>query len=616
MSMNLHRVFSINSSSDVGLLDKVEIENSREAVGNCLPWTNPLLSLNERFEKKELFKFSLRYTPNCLAVAGSSYNGLNTPSGKDLCREMSFSPYVRLSEKREDTWVTTKHVANPMHEGERKLPDGFTDDNSRWGSWRLNSEDVFALHCFHGYQNIKQCLKPVPRGEKAPPMELPKVNVWNSPSIRIDTKIPDVYWKRQLSGLKSRAGSGKMGIYELACPKKMTEAIFRATFWGRYVMRTIKELSQSLRQGKGIKMREEERQLLYLRTYRERILRFLSGKSDFTLAKREMKARVGPPSLRKRFDCLIEVLKSTQGLFLQNWATRPDQLWTWTDHNKFVVVTINALLGDIFQRGINPEQIRKSKTVYGTLKKLRKAIFSEEIGEQVVTPTSKQITRKLPRIFGYFVRHSRYWKKITSSARDPKDLGRKRTPGAKHWLARYWESLFLEKIELLTQNRGMGLPPSIMKDQSIMNFIDLVTKEPPPITSMGKAFIGLGMDQLCLNLGKRHFTNIEFNAKFTIKPRGEFLVNGEHMGKLEAFRQVYNDGLPLVNGRSDYAHVYDLNTGRKLKIIYRENSEKDLVYFAFWRAVGFCVERFQDLSLYDVRLMVMNDPGKSRTITM
>jgi hypothetical protein len=188
------------------------------------------------------------------------------------------------------------------------------------------------------------------------------------------------------------------------------------------------------------------------------------------------------------------MLKTVDGIFLQSYIAVPEADWSWNKFDLTVLRNISALIGDEFLDGAVKEEFHDVTLRYTELKRARKTFKSlSNLGtlERFLSDPSQRKTL-VPDWLGFLLPMWEY----TRGIRDPVQLA-------------YADGV-------LSQTRGAGQPPDLVKMQSKRKFLKTVSTIPPPLSETEKAVIKASILKLDEDLPPEIFTGLDTKARITI----------------------------------------------------------------------------------------------------
>jgi hypothetical protein len=109
----------------------------------------------------------------------------------------------------------------------------------------------------------------------------------------------------------------------------------------------------------------------------KRIKFLLQGKPDPNWNPDRVRKIYSDPETRRsriqRSKRFIELLKTADGIFLQRFLAYPEEDWSWSSYDSFILMNIHYLIGDEFIDGNITQWAMDLPTFYGLLKSLRKS---------------------------------------------------------------------------------------------------------------------------------------------------------------------------------------------------------------------------------------------------
>jgi hypothetical protein len=131
---------------------------------------------------------------------------------------------------------------------------------------------------------------------------------------------------------------------------------------------------------------------------------------------------------------------------------------------------------------------------------------------------------------------------------------------------------------VLSQTRGAGQPPDLVKMQSKRKFLKTVSTIPPPLSETEKAVIKASILKLDEDLPPEIFTGLDTKARITINANACWEKTQQEGGTLEAVSEI------VTTGRSgELAKERDLMTGEITGM--KKLSELSTGTYIFWRCL-------------------------------
>jgi len=392
--------------------------------------------------------------------------------------------------------------------------------------------------------------------------------VWSGDGIRLqDTLPPRLLGKSWSGGAKNR-----LRFSALADPDVKLHVIYSHTHWGR----ALKVMCND---------RTNPSRLVWARTLRYRVNRFLRGNHDPCASRAQIEAIFVDPfqkkSVKARSERLIEMLKTVDGIFVQRYLAYPEEVWTWDRYDVFTLGNISNLIGDEFLDGeLRPEALTID-SAYSQLKKTRK-LFKDlsHRGENLDTPSG------IGSIPGWCRQFANVYKRFDLSK------GHRRTLLA----------------GILSQTRGAGTPPPLVLLQSKSKFLLTISAAGPPLTPTQRGLMTAALSEVLNELPKEAFTGLATKARVTVTTSSSWEKTRREGGTVEAVREIITSTDPCHQ-----VPVRNLETGEVES--WKSIRDFDSIgEFVFWS----CLDHTLRTPLEELKLAfltMIKEPGKARTVT-
>lgn len=275
-----------------------------------------------------------------------------------------------------------------------------------------------------------------------------------------------------------------------------------------------------------------------------------------------------------------EILKSCDGMFIQEWVSMPEEVWDWQRFDRTILKNLNFLLEDGFLDGEMPLEALTHKTNYAYLKDARNSIKSHRLARNLQAEAFDW--ELLPPDI-------RYLQRLDESLGKGRGTDQTRSLGTG------------------IQNRGMGNPPPIMKLQSKKKFIDTVTSESKPLTTTEKQLLFAGLEKARDSIPTEAFTGLTTKASLGIKATACWEKTKQSGGTIEAISEI-------VRGAHE-GKVYrktNLTTGQHEEVC--SIADSTVGEYVFWACLD-TILHIDPILLRRAFLAVISDPGKARSIT-
>jgi len=312
---------------------------------------------------------------------------------------------------------------------------------------------------------------------------------------------------------------------------------------------------------------------------------FLRGRHDPIWSREERENFYGSMydqrSKHARAIRFLELLKTVDGLFLQRFISFPEEVWSWSKYDLFVLQGISILITDEFLDGTIPKRVIDQKTAYSDLKSARKAFKriihmddpANHIEEMDTTPRWVQW----------------YLKKTWRLAANLQGFQRLFVAG------------------LLSQTRGSGTPPPLVVLQSKVKFLKSVSEEPPLLSKTELALMSRAVDTAMGKIPKGVFTGLATKARVTVTGSACWEETRKDGGTAQAVLNI------MSKYTDERIPVRDLDTGQVTlwKRVEDFESIGTAIFFA-------CLQEVLETdpnTLSSAYLTLVKEPGKARSVT-
>jgi hypothetical protein len=352
--------------------------------------------------------------------------------------------------------------------------------------------------------------------------------------------------------------------------------LFNHTHWGH-------RIQVARRSGKDGRAKDPMR--FFASQLFRRISFFLRGLYDPIWSKPERTKYADYTSCRHatyRAQRLLEVLKTTDGLFLQRFLSYPEEVWTWEKYDLFVLQSLSILITDEFFDGLlKGEALEKITTHYEQLKRARK-LFKLVIHQDEASRHWADLNG-VPRWVHSFLGAA--WKRSLRHA-----------GYAKAYLA-----------GTLSQTRGSGTPPPLVTLRAKRKFLTSVQEKPKPMSPTSRALVRRALEDAFGDLPKGLFTGLETKSRVTVSGAACWEATRKEGGTAQAILQImlkYDDsGIP----------IRCLDTGKILD--WRQKGDFESIGTAiFWACLNEVLMTNPE-ELREVHLTIVKEPGKARVVT-
>jgi len=391
----------------------------------------------------------------------------------------------------------------------------------------------------------------------------PQVLQWSADSLRLSDRIP-----QKLLAEGGYTGKGSLEFTRIEDPDLVEFVIFKHTHWGAAL-----EKYASGRGGSEL--------VTFARCLTKRVKAFVRCSRDPTIKSRHYSDLfTGEFQGRRsqRLERLLECLKTVDGMFQQRFLAFPEERWTWTKYDVFILGNLSVLITDEFFDGTPTAKAMEIRTAYSQLKAMRKSLkyeghlnksdFLLELKDQPWLQQFSPLCRRLAAAGG---------------ERRTYILG------------------------LLSQTRGSGTPPPLCVLQAKRDFLLTVSKEPIPLSNGVKSLLRLVTKDLMSGIPDEALTGLRTAARLRITTAACFEHAVADGGTAQAVNDLVKESLA---GRK--VIIRDLYTGAIRSYATRDDLE--VGEYIFWR----CLEEVLVIppdKLTEVSLLMVREPGKSRTVS-
>nr|UUW20988.1 MAG: RNA-dependent RNA polymerase [Plasmopara viticola lesion associated narnavirus 2] len=395
---------------------------------------------------------------------------------------------------------------------------------------------------------------------------LPSVIVWQGDGYRLQDALPPSLFGDRWTGSKRN----RTRFSQIAdCDIKMY-VIMRHTHWGN-ALREMCADPDHVQHGWALNLKRRLRALLL-------------GKPDPIWTSRQVKLIYREPeklrNSKSRSQRLIEVLKTVDGMFFQRFLAYPEEEWTWSRYDTFVLGNLSHLISDEFLDGELCDGVEQHTTFYAQLKTARKT-FKEFAHKRNLEGLSRQYD-SIPEWLRQFIP---IWEETS------------RTEGHRYDYL----------VGLLSQTRGCGTPPPLVILQAKIKFLKVVQDPPTPLSATQKGLVQAALDQTLSDLPDSAFTGLSTKSRITVATTACWEKTRQEGGTLEEISELV---FPGAHGMK--APVRDLHTG---KVVTRMTmSEGTIGEYVFWLSLDKVLRTPPD-ELRKAYLTVVREPGKGRSVT-
>jgi hypothetical protein len=414
--------------------------------------------------------------------------------------------------------------------------------------------------------------------------KLPELTVWPGDGISLTGSIPAF----ALEKLESWEGTCKNSLKftQILGPEKKFELLMKRTHWGVALMNLIYSNSK-VAEGESAEGKKSRLQTLqWAKLLRRRISDFLHGYRDPYWNKAFDPYDSSEPRPEKhRASRFLELLKTVDGIFLQCYVAVPEMDWSWEKFDMTVLKNLSALIGDEFFDGDVKVEYHNITTRYTELKRARKTF--KRLSNYGTLKEALQDRHQRKALVGTWLHFFLPMWEYTRSIEDPIQLA-------------YVDSV-------LSQTRGAGQPPDMVKMQSKRKFLSTVSEEPERLSDTEKLVLKAAIDQLNAELPPEIFTGLDTKARITLNANACWEKTQKDGGTLEAIAEIVTTGQA-----GELANVRDLFSGEIEEKIYL--SEATTGTYIFWRCLDEVLKE-SPANLRKAALVMISEPGKARTVT-
>lgn len=394
---------------------------------------------------------------------------------------------------------------------------------------------------------------------------LPSLKVWAGDGIRLQDPLP----ARVLGPLWKGSLKNRIRFQAIRDIEVQAYVISHHTHWGNFLMRVRKD--------------PKHNEYAWAQTFWKRLRHFLEGKTDPTWSKRKRSRLLQdtePRSRPSRCHRLIELMKTVDGIFLQRYLAYPEEVWTWSKYDWFILKNIDYLLADEFLDGAITKDGVAHPTTYEQLKQLRKAF--------------KEAAHK-----------GKLLEWIASSSWENAWSKQFRSLYAMVAAEGGMRQIFL--IGLLSQTRGCGTPPPSLVLRSKLKFLNTISSEPKVVSTTQKGLWYTALEEVLSKLPEEAFTGLATKARITVTTSASW----EHTRKTGGTTQAIAD--IVIGGEAGRpVMIIDLESGRFLEYAFM----KDLTpgEYIFWTSLE-VIRKMPRCEVTHAFLTTVKEPGKARTVT-
>jgi hypothetical protein len=524
------------------------------------------------------FPISISTAEGWLALDGPSHSEGKHLSASQVSSLHDYMSSIKIDNER--THPSAVEAENPLYrpfspssEGSEDSADALNEGASSGGSsdfsfdnpfqtrkpiFRLDYQDVWKNHAAKVY-----ALRTGKTG--------PEVYVFEADVIRLSDPIHP-----RLMG-PAWTGGGRRGIpfYDIASTDVKQYIVLNRTHWGKYLSESAAD--------------ETLNECHFARRLIKRLKSFLAGRHDPAWTKQERVKTYGEGyklhDTRSRSTRLLQLLMTVDGVFEQRYLACPNEAWNWKKFDRFIVVVLDALLGDEFYDGeIQDKEALGLQTAYARLKGLRQQ-FKQAAGLETVNELLETLD--------------------ASSAEDV--LYRALKPAWGEYLRTTDGQDRLRIQTVLSQTRGAGTPPPLVLLQVKRDFLVTVSEKPAPLEREERLLIRATLEQIMLSIPDEAFTGLRTKAGVKATTSACYEKTRQEGGTAQAVQDIVYEG---TLGR--LCKIVDLETGAHVEDKYLDECTPG--EYIFW----VCLEEVLATAPEELKktyLLVVNEPGKGRSVT-
>jgi len=262
-------------------------------------------------------------------------------------------------------------------------------------------------------------------------------------------------------------------------------------------------------------------------------------------------------------------------------VTFPEEVWTWSKYDTFVLAEIHFLLDDEFLDGELADELIHHTCNYKILKDCRKQL-KLILNTRSFKSQGEAWARTLPGPL-YYLYHL-----------------------AKE-VDKYSEVRYIQAIGILNQTRGVGKPPPLVTLQSKKKFLDTVRIPPQPFSKTMKGLVDCALVKVDLSIPEEVFTGLTTKARIQVLTTACLEKTRQEFGTLATISEMVQRGLTGAR-----VPIMDLETG--IVTERRTLTQCTTGEYVFWASLDHCLHTSPD-ELRNVFVTVVKEPGKSRTVT-
>jgi hypothetical protein len=323
----------------------------------------------------------------------------------------------------------------------------------------------------------------------------------------------------------------------------------------------------------------------FAKLLRARITAFLSGRDDPMIRgefRQSLQTRETNPNTQARAERFLQCLMTVDGIFAQRLLAFPEEDWTWERFDLFNLGNLSMLITDEFLDGtVKEETLTQVTTNYAALKKVRKAIKLEgHLGDTTARETEK-VVESFPWLHQFLLLRGKLMEKT--------------------------EDEYIACLSVLSQTRGAGSPPPVSVLKSKYDFLKTISGEPVSITKTMKLLVQSAIDELISSMPDESLTGLSTAARLRVTTSACYERSVAEDGTAQAINDICFEA---QLGRE--VMIRDLWTGKPIG--FQKLESLTVGEYIFWRSLEE-VLAMNPARLAEVRLLMVREPGKARTVT-
>jgi hypothetical protein len=424
---------------------------------------------------------------------------------------------------------------------------------------RLLYEDPWKIFAGRVLSSVRQNIAP------------PELMVWYGDNLRIQDPIPArLLGPTFKAGMRTKKKMHPIRFQDIKSFESQMYLIKFHTHWGHRLW--------NMARGDDISSN-------WAKTLKKRIKALLSGKPDPLWTKVQLERYYSKPgdirSRSRRALRFIELIKTTDGMFVQRYLAFPEEVWSWEKYDLYFLRNISYLISDEFFDGELTKEALDVPTFYSSLKNSRKSFKGLFYSDYAF---KTDLMRE--SLDGWLLNQLPVWKRVQKMEYSP-------------------YKVFV--MGILSQSRGCGTPPLIVTLLSKRKFVETVTTPVEPLNVYNEGLIRACMKHIVSNLPDEAFTGLDTKARITLTTSACFEETVKEGGTVQAIANMLQR-IPT----GTLIPIRNLETGT-----IDERVEKDTLTIGeliFWHSVQKVVETPLE-ELRTVFLLIVKEPGKARSVT-